>query len=67
MTDEKLKQGQDLKRIIGQLESEIDKFNNVVNPAGFNVFLPNVGTLIDDIKRVFQKHLNEYNDKFRKL
>jgi hypothetical protein len=68
MTDEQLKQGQDLKRIIGQLESELGKFNDKNKPVqGINVLLPNVGTLIDDVKRVFQKHLGDYNDKFKKL
>lgn len=66
MTDEQLKQGQEIKRMISLLTGELEKFGNP-NPAGFNVYLPAVGDLIDDVKQVFQKHLNEYNKKFKEL
>ena len=66
MTAQQLKQAQDLKRTIAALECELDKFKNV-QPQGINIFLPNVGTLIDDVKQVFIKHLNEYNRKFKEL
>ena len=66
MTDQTLKKAQELKRIIATLEGELEKFNNA-NPSGINVYLPNVGELIDDVKQVFVEHLNEYNEKFRKL
>ena len=68
MTDQTLKAAQELKRIIATLESELEKFNDKNKPVhGINVFIPNVGELIDDVKQVFDKHLNEYNEKFRKL
>lgn len=66
MTDQQLQQGQEIKRTIATLEGELEKFGSN-NPAGFNVYLPAIGELIDDVKQVFVKHLNEYNDKFRKL
>jgi len=66
MTDKTLKQAQDIKRTIAALESELEKFDNI-QPHGINVFLPNVGTLIEDVKQVFEKHLNEYNKKFKEL
>lgn len=62
-----MQQGQELKRIIATLESELEKFGTPRPVQGINVFLPNVGELIDDVKQVFVKHLNEYNEKFRKL
>lgn len=68
MTDQQLKAAQDLKRIISTLEGEYDKLNSKPRPIqGVNVFIQNVGTLIDDVKQVFIKHLNEYNEKFKKL
>ena len=68
MTDQQLKTGQELKRIIATLDGELEKFNDKNKPVhGINVFIPNVGELIDDVKQVFIKHLNEYNEKFRKL
>lgn len=66
MTEEKLKQAQDLKRTIALLESELENFGNA-NGSSINVNLHNVGTLIEDVKQVFIKHLNEFNEKFRKL
>lgn len=68
MTDQQLKAAQDLKRIIATLDGELEKFNDKNKPVhGINVFIPNVGELIEDVKQVFIKHLNEYNEKFRKL
>lgn len=68
MTDQQLKQAQALKRTIAVLESELEKFANKNRPKdGINVFLPNVGTLIEDVGKVFSKHLEMYNEKFRKL
>ena len=66
MTDQQLKQAQELKRIIAVLESELEKFKSD-NPNGINVYIPNVGVLIEDVRQVFQKHLNEYNKKFKEL
>ena len=66
MTDQQLQQGQEIKRMISLLTGELEKFGSN-NPAGFNVYLPAVGELIEDVKQVFDKHLNEYNEKFRKL
>ena len=67
MTEQQLQQGQELKRIIATLEGELEKFGTPRPIQGINVFLPNVGELIDDVKQVFVKHLNEYNEKFKKL
>ena len=68
MTDQQLKQAQEIKRIIANIEGELEKFGDKHLPAqGINVFLPNVGTLIEDVRQVFQKHLNEYNKKFKEL
>ncbi len=66
MTDEQLKKGQEIKKEIEKLQSELDKFK-LKQPQGFNVILYDVGTLVEDVKQVFVKHLNEYNEKFRKL
>lgn len=68
MTDAQLKQAQELKRIIAAISGELDKCNGKNKPVqGINVFLPNVGTLIEDVGKVFAKHLNEYNKKFKEL
>ena len=68
MTDQQLKQAQELKRIIASISGELEKCNGKNKPRdGINVFLPNVGTLIDDVGQVFAKHLNEYNKKFKEL
>lgn len=68
MTDEQLKDGNELKRKMATLEGEIEKFNVKSLPEqGINVYLPNVGTLIEDVKQVFEKHLKEFNDKFKRL
>ena len=66
MTEKQLREGQEIKRIISKLEDELEKLDNV-HPTGVNVFLPVVGTIIEDVKQVFVKHLNDYNDKFMKL
>lgn len=66
MTDQQLQQAQDLKRIIATLEGELEKFDNV-NPSGINVFLPNVGTLIERVKIDFTKQLELYKLKFKEL
>lgn len=68
MTEQQLQQGQDLKRIIATLEGELEKLSSKNKPVqGVNVFVPNVGMLIEDVKQVFVKHLNEYNKKFKEL
>ena len=68
MTDQQLAKAQDLKRIIATISGELEKCNGKNKPVqGINVFLPNVGTLIDDVKQVFAKHLNEYNKQFKEL
>jgi hypothetical protein len=67
MTDQQLKQAQEIKRIIAVIEGELEKCGKHLPTQGINVFLPNVGTLIEDVRQVFQKHLNEYNKKFKEL
>lgn len=68
MTDQQLKQAQALKRTIAAISGELDKCNGKNKPVqGINVFLPNVGTLIDDVGKVFAKHLEMYNKKFKEL
>jgi hypothetical protein len=67
MTDEKLKQAQDIKRKIEGLEKELENFANATKDSPLTINLPNVGKLIEDVKQVFLKYLNEYNEKFRKL
>lgn len=67
MTDQQLKQGQEIKRTIAQLEGELEKFNDRPRIQGINIYLPNIGELIEDVKQVFVKHLNEYNKKFKEL
>lgn len=68
MTDQQLKAAQDLKRIIAALESELEKFNDKNKPVhGISVFIPNVGNLIDDVRKVFDEYLNEFNEDFRRL
>ena len=66
MTDQQLQQGQEIKRTIAQLEDQLEKFE-AFPMNGINVFLPNCGTLIEDVKQVFTKHLNHYNKKFKEL
>lgn len=66
MTEQQLEQGKELKRIIGLLMSELEKFDNP-NPNGINVFLPNVGTLIEDVRQDFLLQRDLYNENFRKL
>ena len=66
MTDQQLKQAQELKRIIALLEGELEKFDNV-NPSGINVFLPNVGTLIERVKIDLQRQLDMFNRQFKEL
>ena len=66
MTDEQLKQGQELKRLINLLESELEKFDTN-NPNGINVFIPNVGMLIENVRIDFLKQLDKYNRQFKEL
>lgn len=66
MTDQQLKQAQELKRIIATLESELEKFDNV-NPSGINVYLPNVGTLIERVKIDLLRQLDMFNRQFKEL
>ena len=66
MTDQTLKQAQDLKRIIATLEGELEKFENV-QPTGINVFIPNVGTLIENVKLDYIKQLVKYKNQFKEL
>lgn len=68
MTDQQLKQAQEIKRIIANIEGELEKFEDKHLPAqGINVFLPNIGTLIEDVRQVFVDHLSIYNKKFKEL
>ena len=68
MTDQQLKQAQELKRIIANIEGELEKFKDKHLPTqGINVFLPNIGTLIEDVRQVFVEHLSIYNKKFKEL
>lgn len=66
MTDQQLKQAQELKRIIATLEGELEKFDNV-NPSGVNVYLPNVGTLIERVKIDLLRQLDMFNRQFKEL
>lgn len=66
MTDQQLQQAQDIKRTIAQLVGELEKFSSS-HPQGINVFLPNVGTLIEDVRKVFLAHREMYNKKFKEL
>ena len=66
MTDQTLKQAQDLKRIIATLDGELEKFENV-QPTGINVYVPNVGTLIENVKLDFIKQLEKYKIQFKEL
>jgi hypothetical protein len=67
MTDQQLKQAQELKRIIAVIEGELEKCGKHLPSQGINVFLPNVGTLIEDVRQVFVDHLSIYNKKFKEL
>lgn len=67
MTDEKLKQAQDIKRTIATLENELEKFGSPRPVQGINVFLPNCGNLIEDVRKVFVEYKEEFNDLFKKL
>jgi len=67
MTDQTLKAAQDIKRIIATLESELEKFGNPRPIQGINVFLPNCGNLIEDVRKVFEEYKEEYQETFRKL
>ena len=67
MTDAQLKQAQDLKRTIAALEKELENFANATKGSPLTINLPNCGTLIEDVKQVFTKHLNHYNKKFKEL
>lgn len=67
MTDQKLKEAQDLKRTIEGLEKELENFANATKGSPLTINLPNVGTLIEDVRQVFLKHLNEHNKKFKEL
>ena len=66
MTDAQLKQAQDIKRTIAALENELEKFNNV-QPTGINVFIPNVGNLIENVKIDFLRQLDKQNIRFKEL
>ena len=66
MTDQQLKQAQELKRIIAVLESELEKFNSD-NPNGINVYIPNVGVLIENIKTDYLKQLEKLKIQFKEL
>jgi len=67
MTDEKLKAAQDLKRTIAALDNELEKFGNPRPVQGINVFLPNCGNLIEDVRKVFIEYKEEFNEIFEKL
>lgn len=66
MTDQQLKAAQGLKRTIAALENELEKFNTP-SRQGINVFLPDCGDLIEDVRKVFVEYLNEFNEDFRRL
>lgn len=66
MTDEQLKKGQELKRIISTLDGELEKFEGK-QPNGINVYLPNVGSLIEDVRKVFLAHKEMFNRQFKEL
>lgn len=66
MTDEQLKKGQELKRTLATLDGELEKFVGK-HPDGINVYLPNVETLIDDVRKVFLAHREMFTQKFKEL
>ena len=68
MTDKQLKQAQDLKRTIAVLENELEKLGNKNRSKdGINVFLPDCGNLIEDVRNVFEEYKQEFNEIFSKL
>ena len=66
MTDEQLKKGQECKRKIARIDDELEKFNNP-HPDGINVFLPNYGTILEDVKKVLEQNKQIINERFKKL
>ena len=66
MTDQQLKAAQDIKRTIAALNNELDKFSKP-SQQGINVFLPNCGNLIEDVRKVFVEYVNEFNEDFKRL
>lgn len=67
MTEQILKQAQDLKRTIAALNNELEKFGSPRPIQGINVFLPNCGNLIEDVRKVFIEYKEEFNEIFEKL
>ena len=67
MTDQQLKQAQELKRNISLLEGELEKCGKHLPAQGINVFLPNVGTLIERVKIDLQRQLDMFNRQFKEL
>ena len=68
MTDQQLAKAQELKRTIALLENELEKFANKNRPKdGINIFLPDCGNLIEDVRKVFEEYKQEFNEIFRKL
>ena len=66
MTDQQLAKAQELKRIIAVLESELEKFKSD-NPNGINVYIPNVGVLIENVKIDYLKQLDKLKIQFKEL
>ena len=66
MTDQQLEKAQNLKRTIAVLESELEKFKSD-NPNGINVYIPNVGVLIENVKLDFIKQLEKLKIQFKEL
>ena len=66
MTDQQLEKAQNLKRTIAVLESELEKFKSD-NPNGINVYIPNVGMLIENVKLDFIKQLEKLKIQFKEL
>lgn len=66
MTDEQLKQGKEYKRKIQQITDELEKFENP-HPDGINVFLPNYGSILKDVKKALERNRDMYNELFKAL
>jgi len=66
MTDQQLRQAQEIKRRIAALDNELEKFDTS-HPDGINIFLPKCGTLIDDVKKVFIENKRILSEQFKEL
>jgi len=66
MTEQQLRQAQEIKRRIAALDNELEKFDTQ-HHDGINIFLPKCGTLIDDVKKVFIENKRILSEQFKEL